>query len=55
MATVTCIIEIRQSEKFLAPPYRGTSLTRNRLPVGPHRKVCLGPYGDTRGVAISHE
>jgi len=31
--------------------YRGTSITRNSLPLG----LCLGPYGGPRGVGVSYE
>ena len=29
--------------------YRGTSLIRNRPPLGPYSSICLGPYGGPRG------
>ena len=33
----------------LCKGYRGTSLTRTSLPVGPYSSICLGPYGGPRG------
>ena len=34
--------------------YRGTSLIRNTPPVGPSIALCIGTYGDPRGVGVSH-
>ena len=31
------------------PNYRGTSLMRNRPPLGPYSSICLGPYGGPMG------
>ena len=35
--------------------YRGTSLVRKPLPLRPSVGLCLGPYGDPRGGAVSYE
>ena len=36
--------------------YRGTSLMRNQPPpYAPTVGLCLGPYGDSRGVGVSYE
>jgi len=39
----------------VACAYRGTSLIRKPLPLGPYSRAILGPYGGPRGVAISYE
>ena len=36
------------------PHYRGTSLIRNRLPLGPYSSIYLGSYGGLRGGAVSY-
>ena len=35
--------------------YRGALLIRNTPPVGPTVALCLGTYGDPRGVSVSYE
>ena len=35
--------------------YRGTSLIRNRAPLGPYSSICLGPYCGPRGGTVSYE
>ena len=35
--------------------YRGTSLIRNSAPQVPTIGLCLGSYGDPRGLGVSHE
>jgi len=32
----------------IASAYRGTSLTRNSLPLGTYSSICLGPYDGPR-------
>jgi hypothetical protein len=36
-------------------PYRGTSLTRNSLPLETYNNKCSGPYGDPRGGGVFDE
>jgi len=40
---------------FRRAHYRGTSLIRNTPPYDPTVALCLGTYGDLRGVGVSYE
>ena len=42
-----------QLEAKMANMYRGTSLVINNPSVGPHSSICLGTYGDPRGLGVS--
>jgi len=44
-----------QNQHSRTPKFRGTSLMSNPPPVGPTVALCLGTYGDPRGVGISYE
>jgi hypothetical protein len=43
------------ARRAVQEPYRGTSLTRYRLPLGPKSGICIGSYGAPRGGAVSYE
>ena len=50
---ITTFSEMGQHGLF--PSYRGTSLIRNAPPKDITVALCIGTYGDPRGVGVSYE